>query len=218
MDEGREFADGDGRVALPVDGGSRIDLARCHRYDRIHLKVGGTLCIRGWRRLGHNVRVRLSELRLQISALQVHGQQVELRDCSERRTPILCPRDAAGCGSEQSRLLRRGSGELDVTNPDVDFLYVIIDCIQGAGRFFRIAQKIYAPRQLPFAEDGLQRLRNPVGKIAGNRQQLLEERNAALQRGAQFVVGEPDKVLEVRRHQLALIGVSELQGKFYAGV
>ena len=56
----------------------------------------------------------------------------------------------------------------------------------------------------------------PVREIASNWQQLLEQRNAALHGGAQFVVGEPDEVFKLRRNQLALVGVGELQFEFHA--
>ena len=126
-------------------------------------------------------------------------------------------REAACCGCEQSALLGRSSGEFDAANPDADFLDPVGDCAQGSTRFvLAFAQIIYPSGKLFLGEHGLQRFGNPVGKTACNRQQLLEQRNAALQGGAEFVVGEPDEVFEVRGNQFARVGVGEVHLEPYA--
>src|SRR5208282_2971000 len=81
--------------------------------------------------------------------------------------------------------LRRSSREFDAANPDSDFLDPINDCMQGAARLFCTTQEIYPSGKLLLAEHGLQRLGNPLRKIACNWQQLVEQRNAALQGGEQ---------------------------------
>src|ERR1019366_8423360 len=84
VDERRDFADGNCRVAFPVDTGGGINPARRHRDDGIHLNFARSLLIRRRGKLRRHARVGRPKRGLQVPTLQVHGEQVKLSDRGER--------------------------------------------------------------------------------------------------------------------------------------
>ena len=79
------------------------------------------------------------------------------------------------------------------------------------------AQEVDPAGQVLVGERGLQRFFDAVGKIAAQRQQLLEQRDAGLHGGEKLVVGEPDEILERRGNELVFVGIGDLQFEFHAG-
>ncbi len=82
-----------------------VVLAQAPPLVALALGLGGALCILGGRRVGHNARVGRREGGLQISALQVHRQQVELGNGGESGPFVARANRATRCGCKQSRLL-----------------------------------------------------------------------------------------------------------------
>lgn len=113
-------------------------------------------------------------------------------------------------GPQLGKFVGTGAGESGVANADGGAGDAIDKGFDGAV-LVRSAQVVDASRHVPLNQQGLQSVGDLVGKAPGDRELALEHRHPSAQLLEQFLVREPDQIVEVHRNQLIVVADLEFQ-------
>src|SRR5690242_3391727 len=158
----------------------------------------------------HNLRLCIGKCSFQIASFKIDGQEILFIVNADHRAQVLTSLKSLCRGLQQRKRQRICPRELDVANVNgrpTDGVNKGSDwsILRGVTQIVRLSLKIVLRNQ------SLQRVGNLIGKIARDRQLSIEERYTRLQLLQQFLIREPDKIVEPRRDELSRICQLKLQ-------